>query len=132
MTHAHPIVLIEDDQWLADSLLVTLSSRGHDVTQFSTAQEAMEWINANNPVLIIADILLGDHTTLTLFHELQSYPDTAAIPVIVCTSLGTHSLSKADLKSYGIVEVLDKTTMTPDQLLLLVETHLPEERGTER
>ena len=128
----HKIVLIEDDQWLADSFLTMLASRGHDVTHFSTAYEAMGWIDTNHPVLIIADILLGDHNTLTLLHELQSYPDTATIPVIVCTSLGTHALSKADLSSYGIVEVLDKTTLTPDQLLLAVETHLPEERGTER
>lgn len=128
----HRIVLIEDDQWLADSYSMMLTSRGHDVTHFSTAHEAMTWIDANHPALIIADIMLGDHNTLTLLHELQSYPDTAAIPVIICTSLGTQALSDADLESYGIVEVLDKATMTPDQLLLSVEVHLPDERGTER
>jgi len=127
-----PILLIEDDQWLADSYMVLLKSRGHEVTQLSTAYEAMEWIDANAPALIVADILLGDHNTFTLFHELQSYPDTAGIPVIVCTTLGKQQLSKADLKSYGIVEVLDKATLTPDQLVLAVETHLPEERGVER
>lgn len=126
------ILLIEDDQWLADSLLMTLRSRGHDVTQLSTAHEAMSWIDANHPVLIVADVLLGDHNTFTLFHELQSYPDTAHIPIIVCSTLGKDSLAGADLASYGIVEVLDKSTLTPDQLLLSVETHLPETRGTER
>lgn len=127
-----PILLIEDDQWLADSFLTVLRSRGHEVTQLSTAYEAMEWIDKNNPALIVADVLLGDHNTFTLFHELQSYPDTARIPVIVCTTLGKSRLSRADLGSYGIVEVLDKVTLTPDQLLLSLETHLPDERGTER
>lgn len=125
-----PLLLIEDDQWLADSLLAVLRSRGHIVTQLSTAYEAMAWIDKNEPALIIADILLGDHNTFTLFHELQSYPDTARIPVIVCTTLDTHRLSQADLASYGIVEVIDKATMTPDQLVLAVESHLPEERST--
>lgn len=127
-----PILLIEDDQWLADSLLSTLRSRGHEVTQMSTAQEAMAWIDANAPALIVADVLLGDHNTFTLFHELQSYPDTASIPIIICTSLDTRQFEAIDQRSYGIVEVLDKATLTPDRLLLSVETHLPEERGLER
>lgn len=127
-----PILLIEDDQWLADSYQTVLHSRGHDVTQLSTAYEAMAWIDKNQPALIVADVLLGDHNTFTLFHELQSYPDTAGIPVIVCTTLGKQRLADADLKSYGIVEVFDKATMTPDQLVLAVESHLPEEGALER
>lgn len=127
-----PILLIEDDQWLADSLLAPLRARGHEVTQLTTAHEAMGWIDKNHPALIIADVLLGDHNTFTLFHELQSYPDTASIPIVVCTSLDKHLLEDIDQSSYGIVEILDKATFTPDQLLLAVETHLPDERGTER
>lgn len=127
-----PILMIEDDQWLADSLLATLRSRGHEVTQLSTAHEAMSWIDTHKPVLIIADVLLGDHNTFTLFHELQSYPDTAAIPVIICTSLDKHHLDGVDVESLGVVEVLDKATLTPDHLLVAVETHLPSERGLER
>ena len=127
-----PIVLIEDDKWLADSLVSSLNSHGHDVTQFTSAHEAMAWIDQNHPALIIADVLLGDHNTFTLFHELQSYPDTASIPIIVCTSLDRNHLAAIDRQSYGIVDILDKTTLTPDQLLVTVETHLPEERGLER
>jgi DNA-binding response OmpR family regulator len=127
-----PILYIEDDQWLADSYLMTLRSRGHEVTQLSTAHEAMEWIAKTIPSLIIADVMLGDHNTFTLFHELQSYPDTAAVPIIICTSLDTHQLSNADLMSYGIVEVLDKATLTPDKLLLVVESQLGELGKAER
>lgn len=121
-----PILLIEDDQWLADSFLTVLRSRGHEVTHLSTAHEAMRWIDKQKPTLIIADVLLGDHNTFTLFHELQSYPDTAAIPVIILTALGKDRFDAADLSSYGVVEALDKVTITPDQLLLSVEIHLPE------
>lgn len=127
-----PILLIEDDQWLADSMLMALRSRGHEVTQLSTAHEAMAWINKNSPSLIVADVLLGDHNTFTLFHELQSYPDTAAVPIIICTSLDVHQLAYADMKSYGVVEVLDKATLTPERLLLAVESQLPVVGGVDR
>jgi putative two-component system response regulator len=122
----YTVLLIEDDQWLADSFLAVLRSSGHEVTHLSTAHEAMRWIDKQKPVLIIADVLLGDHNTFTLFHELQSYPDTAAIPIIIMTALGKERLADTDLASYGVVEVLDKVTITPDQLLLSVEIHLPE------
>lgn len=124
------ILLIEDDGWLADSYISVLSSRGYPVEHFGSAYEAMDHITKHQPALIVADILLGDHTTFTLFHELQSYPDTAGIPVIACTNIDTKQLSPVDLKSYGIVEVLDKAVLTPEKLLLSVESHLPaEERG---
>lgn len=126
------ILLIEDDQWLADSYKVALTSRGYDVTHLSTAHEAMDFIAKHIPQLVIADVLLGDHNTFTLFHELQSYPDTAKIPVIVCTSLATEQLSEVDLKSYGIVQVFDKASLTPDKLLLSVETHIPERGSIDR
>lgn len=127
-----PILFIEDDQWLADSYLTVLRSHGHDVTQLSTAHEAMAWIDKNHPSLIVADVLLGDHNTFTLFHELQSYPDTSTIPIIICTSLHRDNFKKADLASYGIVEVLDKVTLTPDRLLLSVESNMPQQRGLEK
>ncbi len=126
------ILLIEDDQWLADSYQAILRSRGHGVTHLATAHEAMDWIDKNPPVLIVADVLLGDHSSFTLFHELQSYGDTSLIPIILCTNVDAEQLKDVSLSSYGIVEVLDKSTLTPDRLVLAVEEHIPEARGTER
>lgn len=126
-----PIVLIEDDQWLADSYGMILTARGYEVTHFATAHQAMGWIDKHQVSLIIADILLGESNTLTLLHELQSYADTAQIPIVVCTNVGSEQFEGVDLASYGIVELLDKATVTPDRLVLSVEAHLPERKGVE-
>jgi DNA-binding response OmpR family regulator len=120
------IILIEDDQWLADSYVSAFRAQGIEVTQFSTAHEAMSHINKHIPSLIVADIMLGDHNSFTLFHELQSYSDTAPIPIILCTSLSTRRLKKADMKSYGIAKVFDKALMTPDQLVEAVREYVPD------
>lgn len=120
------ILLIEDDQWLADSYRATLSAQGYMVKKVTSARVAMTKIDEAPPALIVADVLLGDHTTFTLFHELQSYEDTARIPVILCTGVDTAQLSGADMRSYGIVQVFDKATMTPDQLLIAVREHVGE------
>lgn len=123
------VLLIEDDQWLADSYQVMLRAQGINVRQVSTGHEAMQLIEKETPAVVVADVLLGDHTSITLFHELQSYEDTRVIPIILCTTLAQTKFSDAQLKSYGIVAVLDKATLTPEQLLLAVSSYVEEPKG---
>jgi len=123
------VLLIEDDQWLADSYQVMLRAQGINVRQVSTGHEAMQLIEEEKPAVVVADVLLGDHTSITLFHELQSYEDTRVIPIILCTTLAQTKFSDAQLKSYGIVAVLDKATLTPEQLLMTVSPYIEEPKG---
>jgi CheY-like chemotaxis protein len=123
------VLLIEDDQWLADSYQVMLRAQGIDVRQVSTGHEAMQLIEKETPAVVVADVLLGDHTSITLFHELQSYEDTRVIPIILCTTLAQTKFSDAQLKSYGIVAVLDKAILTPEQLLMAVSPYVDEPKG---
>jgi DNA-binding response OmpR family regulator len=123
------VLLIEDDQWLADSYQVMLRAQGINVRQVSTGHEAMQLIEEKKPAVVVADVLLGDHTSITLFHELQSYEDTRVIPIILCTTLAQTKFSDAQLKSYGIVVVLDKATLTPEQLLMTVSPYIEEPKG---
>jgi CheY-like chemotaxis protein len=123
------VLLIEDDQWLADSYQVMLRAQGVEVRQVSTGHEAMQLIEEELPAVVVADLLLGDHTSITLFHELQSYEDTRAIPIILCTTLAQTKFSDAQLRSYGIVEVLDKATLTPEQLTIAVAPYVEEPKG---
>ncbi len=120
MTQQH-ILLIEDDQWLADSYAAMLSAAGYSTQTVTSAHVAMKLIDKKLPDLIVADVMLGDHNTFTLFHELQSYDDTANIPIVLCTGVDTEQLSQADLKHYGIVQVFNKATLTPDQLVMAAQ-----------
>lgn len=123
------VLLIEDDQWLADSYQVMLRARDINVRQVSTGHEAMQLIEKEPPAVIVADVLLGDHTSITLFHELQSYEDMRDIPVILCTTLAQTKFNDAELKTYGIQAILDKATLTPEQLMLAVAPYAEEPKG---
>lgn len=123
------VLLIEDDQWLADSYQVMLKAQGINVRQVSTGHEAMQLIEKDRPAVIVADVLLGDHTSITLFHELQSYEDTRTIPVILCTTLAQTSFNDVELKAYGIEAVLDKATLTPEKLMMAAVPYLDDSRG---
>lgn len=115
------ILLIEDDQWLADSYAAMLGAAGFSTQVVTSAHVAMKLIDKKLPDLIVADVMLGDHNTFTLFHELQSYEDTSKIPVVLCTGVDTEQLAQADLKNYGIVQVFNKATLTPDQLVMAAQ-----------
>ena len=59
------------------------------------------------------DILLTGPDGFTFLNELVSYTDTAKIPVVVVSSL---DFSKHDLSVYGVVGILDKVTMLPQEI----------------
>ena len=118
------VLLIEDDAWLADSYRDVMSSNGMDCDIVATAEEEMDSINASAPDVIVADIMLGDHTVISLLHELQSYEDTQKIPVIICSSIAKSAAHMQEqLHEYGVVEILDKATVTPESLATTVEEY---------
>lgn len=118
------VLLIEDDHWLADSYRQILIAHGFECQAVAEAGLAMRVIEDSPPDVIVADVLLGDHTVVPLLHELQTYEDTRTTPVILCTAIntGTVDLTK-QLHSYGVVAVLDKSTLTPEQLLNTVREY---------
>lgn len=113
------VLLVEDDGWLAELEADVLRKAGYEVTHVTNGEAAIDAVDSVKPDVLVIDMLLTGTTALTLLHELQSYPDTKAIPVILCTNLA-DGLSVDDLKAYGIKQVIDKTTMHPDDLAAAV------------
>jgi CheY-like chemotaxis protein len=112
------ILLIEDDRWLADSYMDVLED--YDIDTAVDGHIAMDLIDVNDYDLIIADVMLERGLVFDLLHELQSYDDTSQIPVILCTSLAQR-ITLDDVKEYGVVAVLNKSTLTPKLLREAVE-----------
>ena len=79
------LLLIEDDRWLADSYMHVLEE--YDIDSAVSGQDAMDLIDVNDYDLIIADVMLERGLVIDLLHELQSYDDTAQLPIVLCTTL---------------------------------------------
>lgn len=107
------IYLVEDDVLLAEHFTSVL--KDHLVKTYTNAIDAIHAINNQLPELIILDIVLDGPSGFSLLNELQSYTDTAKIPVIICSGV-SEDLNESDLSSYGVVAILDKTTMKPRDL----------------
>ena len=109
------ILIIEDNQIMADNF--TLILKGFfDIECINSAEEAMNIINKNLPDIIILDVLLNSHSAFALLNELQSYQDTANIPIIICSNLTNH-LDMKTIRHYNVHKVIDKSVITPDILI---------------
>lgn len=117
------ILIVEDDEWLAEQYARVLNNGGYKTTIAPHALAAIQAIDEVNPSVIILDILLTCDTAFTLMHELQSYDDISKIPIIVCTNLASE-ISIDDLKPYGVKRMLDKTKMLPEDLITAIRSVL--------
>ena len=115
------LLLIEDDRWLADSYMHVLEE--YDIDSAVSGQDAMDLIDVNDYDLIIADVMLERGLVIDLLHELQSYDDTAQLPIVLCTTLAQR-INLEDVRAYGAVAVLDKTTLTLKLLREAVEYNI--------
>ena len=79
------IVIVDDDQNITDLLKFNLSAEGFEIKIFKTAQE----VNTNtiaNARLMIIDSMNNVYNGINLTFDLKSNPDTADIPIIICSS----------------------------------------------
>lgn len=117
------VLLVEDDPWLAELEVKTLSEAGFLVTHAPHAPSAIVKIDEVQPDVMILDVLLTGSTAFALLHELQSYDDTGELPIILCTNMA-ESVKLEDVQSYGVKRIVDKTTMKPDDLVAAVRSVL--------
>ena len=83
-----------------------------------TFENAIDAINAlpdgcTPPSVIILDVLLTGPDGFTFLNEIASYSDLSNIPIIIVSSL---NFPMQTLESYNVKKILNKATMTPQDL----------------
>lgn len=109
------ILLIDDDIWQRD-IYINVLKNNYEIKSTQNLNNAIKLIEAWSPQLIIADVLLSGETIFTLLNELQSDMHLGKIPVVIITNIADR-LSGIDLKAYGINYLLDKSKITPQDIL---------------
>ncbi len=109
------IFVVDDDEVMARCIARAVEKTGKEVQIFHDAINVMNMISDRvMPEMIFLDILLTGPDGFTLLNEMVSYTDTGMIPIVVVSSLDFGGM---DLAKYGVVGVLNKDSMKPEEIM---------------
>ncbi len=101
------ILVVDDLQSELELMSKYLSQAGFTVVKANSAQEALEKTTANKPSAIVTDWMMPDMGGLDICRQLKKNPDTANIPVVVCTAKN-RDVDRLWAKKQGVKAYLTK------------------------
>ena len=83
------IAVLDDDPAFLNLMNILLGQEGYRTVTSREERDALAMIRRERPDLLIMDLrMLSPRTGWLLLDELRRHPDTAALPVIVCSGDG--------------------------------------------
>ena len=86
------IMVVDDDQQLADLMREFLSDEGYAVEVCSQGDQAFSFIRGVLPDLIILDVRMAEIGGLGVLYLLSTDPQTRQIPVLMCTAVSAGEM----------------------------------------
>lgn len=83
------VLVVDDEPALREILRAFIEREGHEVVEAGTIHDARLRLQEGGVDLIFLDLVLPDESGLPFCQELKIEPRTAAIPVVILTSLDT-------------------------------------------
>jgi len=107
------VLLVDDSRFMRLANEKALSRAGYSVVTASDGEEALRIAQAKIPDVILLDMLLPKLGGQEVLHALRKNPLTAAIPVIVLSSLPQKNETK--LMKEGATAYFEKSRLELDQ-----------------
>jgi DNA-binding response OmpR family regulator len=89
-TRGARVLVVEDDDMVASVLKHRLTREGLQILHFSDGVEALEAVRTESIDLAILDVKVPGVDGFQLLSELRQRPDTARIPIIMLTAMGSE------------------------------------------
>jgi CheY-like chemotaxis protein len=118
---AKKIMIVDDEKEFQEIYAVMLEGKDYNLISAYDGDEAMQMLNANQPDLIILDMIMDMVTGDTFFLHLKGFQDLSDIPIIIISSMPEKQyknlkqmdpklvyLNKADLTKERLIEEVGK------------------------
>lgn len=107
------ILVIDDDQAIAELIKVNLDLLGHQVTTANDGIKGLALAQQSRPDLIVLDVMMPDLDGFTVCQRLRQNKETNGIPILMLTALG---MTKDKVKGFdaGADDYLTKPFEIPE------------------
>lgn len=123
-------LLVDDSKVARFALSKLLESRDMEVNMAGSAEEALDFLNNDNrPDVIFMDHLMPGMNGVEAIKAIKANPDTATIPIIMCTSKKSSSFME-EAKNFGVYNILTKPPHTDGLYLVLDQLDSDVTEGT--
>lgn len=147
------ILIVEDDQFLADAYQSKLDKGDFDIEIAMDGQEAMEKIKNSPPDLIVLDLIMPKKDGYFVIDQLKDDTKLSKIPIIVVSNLDVSNNDLKNKKSKsspkvsvsnlnnstttnteipGVREYLIKSNVSIDEIIDVCNKYLPKEKKAKK
>lgn len=110
------VLIVEDDVFLRQLLVVKFNKEGYAVREASDGREALEQIAKELPHAVILDLLMPEVNGFQVLEALRADARTKDLPVVVLTNLGEQEHIER-VKALGADDYLIKAHLFLDEIV---------------
>ena len=129
MVNGYQILCVEDSINVQHMLAFILKKAGYTPHIANNGHEAIAKTEDIRPDLILMDIMMPDMAGINAIELIKAKAENAGIPILVLSAYNDPKLVQQALDA-GAVKYLEKT-IVPDELVRMIEEHLPQKQPTE-
>lgn len=121
--HPKRILLVEDDDSLANVYTMRLQAEGFDLRRVADGEEALAAAKVYKPDLVLLDVMMPKVSGFDVLDILRNTPETANLKVIMLTALSQPS-DQERAKSLGADDYLVKSQVVISDVVERIRHHL--------
>jgi len=117
------ILVVDDSETNLVLLRAVLEDEGYEVFTVFNSKEALKFLEANKPGLILLDLLMPEVGGIDLLKIIKKNNTYASIPVIVVTAYANKE-NRYTAKELGAVDIIEKPIDLPDFIAKINRAYL--------
>jgi DNA-binding response OmpR family regulator len=121
--HLKRILLVEDDDAIANVYLMRLQAEGFDVRRVGNGEDALAAALSYKPDLVLLDVMMPKVSGFDVLDILRNTPETANLKIIMLTALSQDS-DKERAESLGVDDYLVKSQVVIADVIERIKHHL--------
>jgi len=122
-TSAKKILLVEDDDALANVYLTRLAAEGFDARRVADGEDALVMATSYQPHLIMLDLMMPKISGFDVLDILRNTKETARTKIIVLSARG-QAVDQKRARELGADDYLVKSQVTLTDVVDRLKTHL--------